>query len=146
MHKRIRGAKKSKKVDFLDNKRIIYILITLGVIDSIYLTIVHFYSNALACPSTGLINCESVLTSQYSAIFGVPVAILGLILFILAIFMLLKNDDTMKFLWSIAGAGAIVYSLVSQTLLGEVCIYCLALDLIILSLLYITNEKPKQQK
>jgi uncharacterized membrane protein len=134
---------KKNGVDFLDSKKIIYILIALGLIDSIYLTIVHFDSNALACPSNTLINCESVLTSQYSTIFGIPVAILGLVLLILAIFMLLRKNDTMKFLWSIAGVGAIVYSLVSQTLLGEVCIYCLTLDLIIVALLFVSNKKQK---
>lgn len=127
----------------MDIKKVIYTLIALGLIDSIYLTIVHFDSSVLTCPSAGIINCESVLTSPYSTIFGIPVAIMGLVLFIVAFFMLLKQNDTMIFLWSVAGAGAIIYSLASQTLLGEICIYCLLLDAIIAGLLYVSNKKPK---
>ncbi len=124
------------------NKRTqLYISIALGIIVSVYLTYVHFNSSALACPTSGIINCETVLTSQYSSIFGIPVAALGLVLFMLGLLMLLKNNETMIFLWSIAGAGAILYSVASQFLLGEICIWCLALDVIIFSTIIIANKK-----
>jgi uncharacterized membrane protein len=52
----------------------------LGV--SVYLTIAHYGSNVtLACPDTGVINCEKVTTSPQSVIFEVPVAVLGLAFF-----------------------------------------------------------------
>jgi uncharacterized membrane protein len=52
----------------------------LGV--STYLTIAHYGSSiTLACPNTGAINCEKVTTSPQSVIFGVPVAVLGLVFF-----------------------------------------------------------------
>jgi uncharacterized membrane protein len=53
----------------------------LGV--SIYLTIVH-YSTAvsLACPESGTINCEKVITSPESVVFGIPVAVLGLAFYV----------------------------------------------------------------
>ena len=128
----------------MNSKSLLYILIALGLIISIYLTIVHFEPGALACPKTGIIDCESVLTSQYSSIFGIPVAVLGLILFLLAIFMLLiKPNDTMKFLWSIAGTAAVLYSLTSQALIGLFCIYCLALDIVIVATVYVVNRKNK---
>jgi uncharacterized membrane protein len=55
-------------------------LVGLGV--STYLTIAHYGSSvALACPDSGVINCEKVTTSPQSVIVGVPVAVLGLVFF-----------------------------------------------------------------
>lgn len=55
----------------------------LGV--SIYLTIAHYAAGAvsLACPESGLVNCERVTTSSQSMVFGIfPVAVLGLAFFV----------------------------------------------------------------
>jgi uncharacterized membrane protein len=55
-------------------------LVGLGV--STYLTIAHYGSGlALACPDSGVVNCEKVTTSPQSVIVGVPVAVLGLVFF-----------------------------------------------------------------
>jgi uncharacterized membrane protein len=53
----------------------------LGV--SIYLTIEHYDTKlVLSCPNTGKINCVKVTTSVYSKLFGIPVALLGLLFFV----------------------------------------------------------------
>ncbi|MER7278873.1 vitamin K epoxide reductase family protein [Dactylosporangium sp. NPDC000244] len=50
---------------------------------SVYLTIEHFTaSTTLACPDTGALNCLKVTTSEQSAVFGIPVAVLGLVYFV----------------------------------------------------------------
>ncbi len=124
----------------MERNKIIQILLAIGILVSIYLTISRYDLAVLACPSTGIVNCESVITSQYSEFFGIPTSILAIILFALGFYMLFK-DETMKFLWQIAGAGAVLYSFGAQFLLGEVCIYCLTLDLIIIALIVIANGK-----
>jgi uncharacterized membrane protein len=44
-----------------------------------YLTAVHYIGNQiLVCSSGGVINCEAVITSPQSYVFGIPVAVLGL--------------------------------------------------------------------
>lgn len=59
-------------------------LIGLGI--SIYLTIVHYSTSVtLACSSTGTINCEKVTTSPQSFLLGRPVALWGLLYFVVAI-------------------------------------------------------------
>src|SRR3954447_16208442 len=56
----------------------------LGV--SLYLTIEHFTaSSTLACPDTGALNCVKVTTSEQSAIAGIPVAVLGLVYFLVMV-------------------------------------------------------------
>ncbi len=122
-------------------KNVLYVLIALGLVVSIYLTASKYDSAILACPNTGLINCESVITGPYSAILGVPLSVLGIILFLLAAYMLFK-DETYVFLWSVAGAGAVLYSILSQILQGSFCIYCLLLDIIILVTIFFANTKP----
>lgn len=59
------------------------VLCVLGLLDSAYLTYEHFTSSAtLACSDTGAINCLKVTTSSYATIAGVPVAVLGLVFFV----------------------------------------------------------------
>jgi uncharacterized membrane protein len=47
---------------------------------STYLTIAHYTSpTILACSNAGIVNCARVTTSPQSVVFGVPVALLGLL-------------------------------------------------------------------
>lgn len=51
-----------------------------------YLTIQHFDSSVtLSCPNTGRINCEKVTSSKYSTALGIPVAVLGLVYFVVGL-------------------------------------------------------------
>lgn len=59
------------------------ILSLAGLAVSIYLTIAHYNaSTTLACPETGIINCAKVTSSSYSTLFGIPLAVLGLLFFV----------------------------------------------------------------
>lgn len=119
-------------------KKILFVLVLLGLADSIYLTYVHYAPKALVCSSTGIINCAFVITSQYSVVFGIPLAIYGLAWFIvqLALLFIRRNND-IKIAWSGIGLVAVAYSAVSMHLLGKICEYCVALDVIIV-LVFIT--------
>ena len=67
-----------------------FILSLAGLGVSIYLTITHYSTGVtLACPDTGAINCEKVITSPQSIVFGIPVAVLGLAFFV---FMVAVNN------------------------------------------------------
>lgn len=50
------------------------VLAFLGFLDASYLTIKHYTGENVACTTTG---CETVLNSQYAAMFGVPLALFG---------------------------------------------------------------------
>lgn len=53
----------------------------LGV--STYLTVEHYSSSpSYACPASATINCIKVTTSSYSELLGIPVALLGLLFFL----------------------------------------------------------------
>ncbi|NYJ74169.1 vitamin K epoxide reductase family protein [Allobranchiibius huperziae] len=58
-------------------------LSVLGLAVSIYLTYEHFTgSSTLACSGSGQVDCLKVTTSQWSKLFGIPVAMLGLLFFV----------------------------------------------------------------
>jgi len=112
---------------------IILMVLLLGIADSLYLTYVHFVPGSLFCPTIGTaVNCENVLTSSYSSVLGIPLAVLGLGWFVVSLAIyLLKKDRIVKNVWMLFGAGGILYSITAQTILGKVCMYCAALDVLI---------------
>jgi uncharacterized membrane protein len=104
-----------------------------------YLTVTHYTDpTALACPDAGIINCTAVTTSSWSAILGVPVALLGL-LWALAMTALStpwawrssrRWIDTVRL--ALAGAGAVmVLYLVYVELfrVDAICLWCTGVHL-----------------
>ena len=58
--------------------RVMLVLALLGLGDATYLTVVHYAHITVACAANGN-PCETVQTSKYSSVAGVPVALLGAI-------------------------------------------------------------------
>ena len=57
-----------------------------GLAVSGYLTLVHYSTSvSLACSSTGTIDCQKVTTSPQSMVAGIPVALLGVVFFVVAL-------------------------------------------------------------
>ena len=108
-------------------------LAALGV--SIYLTIVHYSStNLLVCSASGTINCEKVVTSPQSMVFGVfPVAVLGLAFYV---FMVAINTpwawrSPLQLIWwarlggIVSGMGFVLYLLYAEFIqIRNVCLWC----------------------
>ena len=102
-----------------------------------YLTVAHYTDpTALACPDTGIVNCELVTTSSWSVVLGVPLAVLGLV------WALVMTGLTVPWAWRVgavwvdrarlaaSGAGAVtVLYLVYVELfrIGAVCLWCTAM-------------------
>ncbi len=67
-------------------------LALLGCIVSLYLTYVHYapyfnLSPGISCNFSKNLNCDAVLTSDYSELFGVPVAFLGALSYLFVILL-----------------------------------------------------------
>lgn len=124
-----------------NTKKISMVLITLGIIISTYLVVEHYNPTILSCPNNSLINCSTVLTSQYSTLFGISLAIIALIWTVgMFVLTLKKNNKISKYLypvWQIIGIIGVAYSIISQYLIGYICIYCTALDSIILIIIIV---------
>ncbi|MDA1060357.1 MAG: vitamin K epoxide reductase family protein [bacterium] len=64
----------------------------IGFLDTSYLTISHYTGLDLGCSITK--GCESVTTSAYSVIYGIPLSLLGLLYYFTILFLSLLYYDT----------------------------------------------------
>jgi uncharacterized membrane protein len=114
-------------------------LAALGV--SIYLTIVHYTSpRLLACSANGAINCEKVISSTQSMVFGVfPVAVLGMAfyVFMVAISTPWAWRSPLPPIWwarlggIITGIGFVLYLLYAELIqIGNICLWCTSVHVI----------------
>jgi uncharacterized membrane protein len=115
-----------------------------GLVVSAYLTLEHYTaSTTLACPETGVVNCQKVTTSSQSALFGVPVALLGLLFFVAMVAITLP----MAWRWrssavrrtriglTIAGVLFVLYLIYAELfILDAICLWCTAVHVLALAL------------
>ena len=102
----------------------------IGIADSAYLTAKH-YSGAQV-PCSFISGCETVLTSSYSEIFGIPTAVFGVLAYFLAFSLALLTAFGNRGMWTIFGALIIVMTCFSLWLIylqafviGAFCQFCL---------------------
>lgn len=120
----------------MKSKKGFYWLLTLsavGIIDSAFLTYEHYARVIVGCPKSAFIDCGKVTTSVYSEIFGVPLAVLGLIFYLVFYFLHLLNrsrkEISIEFLIFLISSGAFIFSMYFVYLqifkIGAICIYCM---------------------
>ena len=106
------------------------IIALLGFADATFLTFEH-YSNVIPpCTTTG---CETVLTSSYAEIFGIPVAVLGALYYLVLLVCFVAHLESKKpdlLAWALRGTvvGFIMsmWFLFAQAfILHAFCQYCL---------------------
>ena len=138
----------------LDNKFRIasLILAVLGLLDSIYLTWVKFSGKYALCGPIG--NCESVNTSQYSEVFGIPVAILGAGAYLVVIISLslesrgsfwAEYSPIIVFGISLIGVLYSIYlTYIEVAVLKAICPYCVISAIILVILLVLSSIRLRQ--
>jgi uncharacterized membrane protein len=111
-----------------------------GFVVSAYLTIVHYRGYVSPCYVVS--GCETVQTSKYSVILGVPVALTGAIyfglLFYLAVGLLRSRSvwvvRAFKVLAFLGALAIIPLFLLQAIVLKAFCSYCLATEVLMLAL------------
>lgn len=120
-------------------------LIGLGL--ATYLTIEHFSTTpSYACPESSVINCMKVTTSSYSKFAGVPVALAGLLYFVVSIPVHLPASWRSKNPWfarlryalAVIGMASVFYLIYGELELGAICLYCTGVHVVTFALLAIT--------
>jgi uncharacterized membrane protein len=116
------------------------VLSVLGLAVSLYLTIEHYTSSTtLACPETGVVNCQKVTTSAESSLVGIPVALLGLIFFVVMVPLCLPaawRSRRPELRWArlaftLVGIGFVIYLVYTELFtLDAICLYCTAVHVI----------------
>ena len=119
-------------------------LVVAGLAVAGYLTVEHYTApTTLACPETGVVNCQKVTTSAQSVVFGVPVAVLGLLYFAamgpLCLPVAWRSTRPVlrraRIGLSVVGVGFVVYLLYTELFtLNAICLWCTAVHVITLAL------------
>lgn len=106
------------------------IVALLGLADSIYLTVHHYTAEPVPCSI--LEGCETVLTSSYAEIGGVPLAALGAVAYFAAFSLALLAAFGDRRMWKLYGVQATIMACVSGFLvyiqgavIGAFCQFCL---------------------
>jgi uncharacterized membrane protein len=144
---------------FMKDKLILYSLILafFGFLDAAYLTISH-YKNVIP-PCSVNFGCEKVLTSSFSMIGPIPLALMGVIFYLMVIILCLLIliegiKRLMKFYHFTIVMGflfSVVLFLIQALIIKSFCQYCLLSEvistgLLILSLLKIREDKKLEIK
>lgn len=122
------------------------LLVLLGIADTLYLTWEHYANIVPPCPAHSVlgswVDCGRVLTSSYSTIFNIPLALYGLGYYL---FLIVSLNFFKKFLPIIVtfGLGFSLYLIYIQVFaLRAICLYCTFSGVINL-LLFIVTWSPK---
>jgi uncharacterized membrane protein len=109
-----------------------------------YLTVTHYADpSALACPDTGVVNCTLVTTSPESMVFGIPVAVIGLVWSVAMVGLCsplawraqAEWVDRVRLLATGAGALVVVYLVYTELFrIGAICLWCTAMHVTALAL------------
>lgn len=122
---------------------ILQILSSIGIIDSLYLTYIKLSSNPHIC---SFAQCDKVQLSQYSEIFGIPVAVLGIIYYMILFIGINKKLDYFNKIWIMWGvmfSSALTY--LQLFVVKAICGWCLLsfANILIIAFLYFSKQKKK---
>ena len=114
------------------------ILVSLaGVAISIYLTVLHYAGVVPACPATGPINCEAVLSSPFAVIAGtsVPTSAAGIAWFAVSAVLWTRPIGWIQVAWSGIGLLTVLYlAFIEIVRLGTICLWCSAAHVLVVVL------------
>ncbi len=133
------------------------ILSIIGIFDTAYLTIKRFTHDNINCSIFE--GCDFVTTSEYSTIFGMPVAVLGIIFYVavLVLSVLYLRSKNKKFLMSLLGLSGVGFLMsmwfvyTQLFILESICSYCmlsaiLSTTIFILTLISMLKSKDNSLK
>lgn len=123
-------------------------LALIGLAISAYLTYVHYNPDALVCGTGG---CDIVQTSQYSTIFGIPIAIFGIVLFVTLIAGLVIREFRADWADMISTGilmmltAAVLYwiylTYLELNVIHAICQWCVATSIVTLVLLFVEGYR-----
>jgi dihydroorotate dehydrogenase len=120
--------------EYKDMKNLRYAVLFLafaGLLDSLFLANMHYSNIIVPCGTSLFDDCGAVLSSPYAYMFGVPLALIGVVHYLLLfaaafVFIYKKNASSIVYVLSSIGAAASVYFVFLQlVVIGAICTYCM---------------------
>lgn len=121
---------------------VLLVLSVLGLILSLYLTYLHFADSGAAFCAEGS-DCDVVRQSAFSSIFGIPVALFGVIGYALIIFFMLSSINNKRkwlllYIVSLAGVSFSAYlTYLELFIIDAICMYCVVSALFMVAIFFI---------
>ncbi len=131
----------------MDKIKIIFILAIFGVLLTSYMTYTFYSSTDIYCPLVASLgNCNEVSKSIYAVIFGIPAALLGLIVYLLILYSNYKKKEMHVFLLSLLGVLAAGYfNFIMFLILKKVCFWCEGSHIIMSAIFLLSNLEWKKK-
>ena len=108
-----------------------------GIGVAAYLTWVHYHPGALVCTRGG--GCETVQRSHYAVLLGVPVALHGLVTWLVVLGLVIWDTPLARLLVAaialVAVAFAIYLVILQLVVIDAVCVWCMVNDVVLVPLL-----------
>ncbi|HVL25017.1 MAG TPA: vitamin K epoxide reductase family protein [Thermomicrobiales bacterium] len=127
---------------------IAFILTLAGIGVAGYLTYVHYNQGALVC---GIGNCEIVQSSTYAKMFGIPIALFGLAMYLAVLALLLVRrarphlaDTATMAIFAVLMAGAIYAAYLTYLeiwVIEAICQWCVVSAIITVLLLLVEGAR-----
>lgn len=136
-------------------EKITIICAAIGLVDSVYLTWIKLtHTTALCLPGIG--DCETVNTSRYSEIYGIPIALLGALVYLAILLIVLLKDKAsflseygLYLLFGISLVG-VLYSAyltyIEIAVLHAICPFCVISAIVILLIFVSTIVRLSQDQ
>jgi uncharacterized membrane protein len=122
-----------------------------GIALAAYLTYVHYKPAALICTTGG--GCETVQQSKYAVLAGIPVAILGLAAWTVALALAIWDSELARTLLLVVALVALAFAaylvVLQLFVIDAVCTWCMINDLaitpvfVVLTLLRLRTAEPR---
>ena len=130
-------------------QRAVLALSVIGVGISIYLTLLHYSGVTPACPATGAINCEAVLSSSYALLLGtkIPTSVAGIAWFAICALIAGWRAGAVHLLWAAIGLATMLYLVfVELILVRAICLWCTAAHalVVLIALLWVYAWSARQ--
>lgn len=132
---------------------VIIILAVIGLMVSLYLLKDHYFPQETGvCMIGERISCGSLHTGEYSVLFHVPVALLGVVWFAVLPILSWKASKSNGLIiegmlgWGILGLLSIFYFITLEVLLKTICPFCTIIHIIVvvtLILAYLLHRRKK---
>ena len=124
-------------------KNWIVVLAILGIIIASYLGYIYYYDSHDVCDINTTFDCSTVHASSYAQMFGVSVALFGVLGFMVILLAQLYLEWSVKWLSLFGTLFSLRLTLAEIFVIEKYCIFCLISQLIILLIFLISVNWKK---
>ena len=121
--------------------RVISVLCVLGIIVSFYLLYLHYVPEELDasfCNISDFLSCSTVNKSSYATLFGVPVALIGVLGLLFLVYLSISRLHYAGVALFYSSGGALLFMLyltfAELFIINAVCVLCIAVLVVIIAI------------